>query len=244
MSAAGTGAATADLRARQPKAIHSALTVLEEVARAGPGVTAREISDNLGLPRATAYRLLNLLVQDEYLVRMPDLRGFTLGRKVVELANLVAPTRPPEAVRLIVHRLRERVRGGIHLVRYDQGGLHIIDADPDFPPRSAPGSAGRLRESAMGKLLLVERAGRDAGADRAGDLDLASLVAEVRDLGYARQVGAVTVGFGCIAVPIRDRSGGLVAGLCISAPLGRIEDPVDLLDLLQTGALDLAPLLA
>lgn len=54
-----------ELRARQPKAIHSALTVLEEVARAGAGVTAREISESLGLPRATAYRLLNLLVQDE-----------------------------------------------------------------------------------------------------------------------------------------------------------------------------------
>jgi len=162
------------------------------------------------------------------------------------MANLVAPTRPPEAVRLVVHRLRERVRGGIHLVRYDGGGLHIIDADPDFPPRSVPGSSERLRESAMGKLLLVERAGRDPVEERAVelDLDLVSLVSEVRDLGYARQVGAVTVGFGCIAVPIRDRSGSLVAGLCISAPLGRIEDPVDLLDLLQTGALDLAPLLA
>ena len=51
----------------------------------GPGVTAREISDNLAMPRATTYRLLNLLVQDEYLVRMPDLRGFALGRKVVQL---------------------------------------------------------------------------------------------------------------------------------------------------------------
>lgn len=236
------GAATADLRPRQPKAIHSALTVLEEVARSGPGVTAREISDNLALPRATAYRLLNLLVQDEYLVRMPDLRGFALGRKVVELANLVAPAQQPEAVRVVIHRLRERVRGGIHLVRYDRGGLQVVDADPDFPPQAAAGSAGRLQESAMGRLLLVERAG--TADDQAADLDLETLVAEVRNLGYARQVGAVTAGFGCIAVPIRDRAGILVAGLCISAPRGRIEDPAELLHLLRTGALDLAPLLA
>jgi len=45
------------------------LSVLEEVARCGTGVTAREVNDNLLLPRATIYRLLNLLVQDEYLVR-------------------------------------------------------------------------------------------------------------------------------------------------------------------------------
>ncbi len=91
-----------DLSARQPKAIHSALTVLEEVARCGAGVTAREVSDNLGLPRATAYRLLNLLVQDEYLVRMPDLRGFALGRKVVQLVGLVAPQPPPLAARELI----------------------------------------------------------------------------------------------------------------------------------------------
>jgi DNA-binding IclR family transcriptional regulator len=80
--------ADAGLRARQPKAVQSAFAVLEEVARCGPGVTGMEVSRNLGLPKATTYRLLNLLVEDEYLVRMPDLSGFALGRKVEMLARL------------------------------------------------------------------------------------------------------------------------------------------------------------
>jgi len=53
---------TGDLSARQPRAIHSALTLLEAVAELGAGATAREISDALGLPKATTYRLVNLLV--------------------------------------------------------------------------------------------------------------------------------------------------------------------------------------
>jgi DNA-binding IclR family transcriptional regulator len=238
---AATGPVAGELRARQPKAIHSALSVLEEVARCGPGVTAREVSDNLALPRATAYRLLNLLVQDEYLVRMPDLRGFALGRKVVELANLVAPAAPPEAVRDVIERLRARIRGGVHLVRYEQDGLRIIDGDPDFPPNEAARTR-RLDGSAMGRLLLAERAA--PGRDIAADPGLLSLVAEVRLLGYARQIDAVTAGYGCIAVPIRDRSGTLVAGLCLSAPRLRIEEPAELLELLRTGARELGPLLA
>ena len=233
----------ADLRARQPKAIHSALTVLEEVARCGPGVTAREVSDNLALPRATAYRLLNLLVQDEYLVRMPDLRGFALGRKVVELANLVAPAQPPEAVRDVIGRLRGRIRGGVHLVRYDQDGLRVVDGDPDFPPNEAARTR-RLDGSAMGRLLLAERAGAGPAPDPLHDPALQGLIDEVRLLGYARQIDAVTAGYGCLAVPIRDRSGTLVAGLCLSAPRVRIEEPAELLDLLQTGARELGPLLA
>ena len=235
-------ASAADLRARQPKAIHSALTVLEEVARCGAGVTAREVSEHLALPRATAYRLLNLLVQDEYLVRMPDLRGFALGRKVVELASLVAPAQPPQAVREVIDRLRERVRGGIHLVRYERDGLRVVDADPDFPPSEAR-SVRRLEASAMGRLLLAERAVGAAGAGPE-DPDLPRIMAEVRERGYARQLDALPTGHGCIAVPIRDRAGTLVAGLCLSAPRARIENPDELLELLRQGALDLAPLLS
>ena len=72
---------------RQPQAVRSALAVLEEVARAGAGVNAKEVAEALGLPPATTYRLLNLLVGEEYLVRLPDLHGFALGAKV---AGLVA----------------------------------------------------------------------------------------------------------------------------------------------------------
>ena len=230
----------ADLRARQPKAIHSALTVLEEVARCGAGVTARQVSDNLGLPRATAYRLLNLLVQDEYLVRMPDLRGFALGRKVAELAKFVAPPRPPEAVRLIVTDLRERIRGGVHLVRYDGNGLQVIDPDPDFPPTLPTTGHRPLHESAMGRLLLAERhspAVREPGVSETG-------VTEVQELGFARQLDTSSTGFGCLAVPIRDRDGTLVAALCLAAPRARIEEPGEHLVLLRQAAVALAPLLA
>ncbi|QGF23051.1 helix-turn-helix domain-containing protein [Raineyella fluvialis] len=78
------------LRARQPQAVRNAFAVLEEVARCGAGVTGTEVARHLGMPKATAYRLLNMLVEDEYLVRVPDLSGFALGRKVAWLVALTA----------------------------------------------------------------------------------------------------------------------------------------------------------
>jgi DNA-binding IclR family transcriptional regulator len=223
-AASATGAG--DVRARQPKAIHSALTVLEEVARLGAGVTAQEISQSLGLPRATTYRLINLLVQDEYLVRMPDLTGFALGRKVVELAHLVAPPPPPQAVKDVIADLRSRVRGGIHLVRYENDRVIIVDADPDFPLSDESRIARDLSLSAMGRLLLAERAG---GASPSG---------------YASQTGELTPGYGCLALPIRAADGRLVGALCLSAPALRIAEPGDLFTQLEDGARRLAPLLA
>ena len=221
-----------DLRARQPKAIHSALSVLEEVARSGAGVTAREVSDNLGLPRATAYRLLNLLVQDEYLVRMPDLRGFALGRKVVQLVDLVTPARPPLAARDVIDRLRESTRGGIHLVRYDLQRLRIIDPDPDFPLSDEARILKDLDASALGRLLLAEN----------GEVREAQLPA-AQQYGFATQLGELVPGRGCVAAPIRDDTGRLVAGLGCSAPLDRLREPGALFDKLAASARELAPLL-
>ncbi|WP_028655341.1 helix-turn-helix domain-containing protein [Nocardioides sp. J54] len=76
-------------RGREGGALDSAFLILEEVARGGAGISAREIAENLGLPRATAYRLLKHLVQQEYLVRSPDLAGFALGQRVRNLAVAV-----------------------------------------------------------------------------------------------------------------------------------------------------------
>jgi DNA-binding IclR family transcriptional regulator len=215
-----------DLRARQPKAIHSALTVLEEVARLGAGVTAQEISLSLRLPRATTYRLINVLVQDEYLVRMPDLTGFALGRKVVELAQLVTPSPPPRAVREVIAGLRSRVRGGIHLVRYEGDRVLIIDADPDFPLSDESRISRDLSASAIGRLLLAERSGDASSA------------------GYETQTDELTPGYGCLALPIRAADGRLVGALCLSAGASRIAAPGDLLPQLDEGVRQLAPLLA
>jgi len=78
-------------RGREPSALDNAFAILEEIARAGAGVSAREISDSLELPRATTYRILKHLVQQEYLVRSPDLLGFALGQRVRNLAFMVGP---------------------------------------------------------------------------------------------------------------------------------------------------------
>lgn len=232
-----------DLRARQPKAIHSALTVLEEVARQGAGVTAREVSDNLGLPRATAYRLLNLLVQDEYLVRMPDLKGFALGSKVVQLADLVTPARPPLAAREVIERLRSGTRGGIHLVRYDSHRLRIVDPDPDFPFSDEPRIVRDLGASALGRLLLAESDDRDASTLGTAPPAFASIARDAHRHGFATQLGELVPDHGCIAVPIRDGAGVLVAGLGYSASLERLREPGALLANLESSARELAPLL-
>jgi DNA-binding IclR family transcriptional regulator len=68
---------------RQPTAVTNALAVLEVVAAAEPGITAREIHEQLAMSRATAYRILRHLVEEGYLVHGPELRGFALGNRML-----------------------------------------------------------------------------------------------------------------------------------------------------------------
>ncbi|GAA4176117.1 helix-turn-helix domain-containing protein [Gryllotalpicola koreensis] len=198
------------LTGRQPGAVHGALSVLEEVARVGPGVTAQQISAALGLPRATTYRLLNLLVQDEYLVRLPDLAGFALGRKVALLAGLAVQA-TPEGVHDILLEVRRRVRGGVHLASYREGVLELVDVDPDFPLSDERRLLSDLTSSALGRLLLAERRGAPVP--------------------YVAVPNGPMPGHGCFAAAIRDPHGALVAGLALALPTQRLGDPEALLEL-------------
>ena len=239
---------------RQPRAVRNALAALAEVVSAGPGVTASEISAALRLPRATTYRLLNLLVAEEYLVRLPDLRGFALGARAGRLAVPVVP-RPCTAARAVVAHLRGRVRWGVHLASYAGGQVTLVDPDPDHPRSEEHLLARHPHVSALGKLLLAETPDRPPPASElrrftehtVSDPDrLAAQLAEVAGAALARQCGELHVERGCLAVPVRSPvDGTLVAGLALSGPAHRVAEPnTDLIELLRAHATRLAPLLA
>ncbi|WP_405730541.1 helix-turn-helix domain-containing protein [Streptomyces sp. NBC_01537] len=240
---------------RQPHAMRNALSVLEEVVAAGPGVTAKEISAALGLPPATTYRLLNLLVAEEYLVRLPDLRGFALGRRAGRLSVPQVP-QPCTAARAVVAELRHQVRWGVHLATFTTGRLAITDPDPDHPPTEEALLARYPHVSSLGKLLLAEQAPTyraDARELRRFTprtiTDHASLDRElsaVSDTAIARQHGELRPDRGCLAVPVRSPTTGvLVAGLALCGPPDRIDEPNSgLIALLHDHAARLAPLLS
>jgi DNA-binding IclR family transcriptional regulator len=50
-------------------------------------VTGRELVAALPMSKATVYRIIKHLVEHEYLVRTPDLTGFMLGVRVLNLAR-------------------------------------------------------------------------------------------------------------------------------------------------------------
>ncbi|MCT9819010.1 helix-turn-helix domain-containing protein [Microbacterium sp. W1N] len=220
MSGAGSGSS-----------VGQALAVLEEVARSGPTLSANGIARALGLPRASAYRLINSLVSEEYLLRHPTLDGFSLGVRVVELAHLVAPTRPLSTAE-VVAGVRAETGVAVHLARYQRGRVVIVDEDPGRPLRSLDRTRQQLASTAIGRVLLAAYApplaaypDQDAVATvvqtaRASGItpqEHREIAAEVFALGYALAVDPSEEQRACVAVPLRTAEGRIVGALAAAA---------------------------
>lgn len=242
------------LSGRQPRAVRSALEVLEAIVVAGQGVTAKEISESVGLPQATTYRILNLLVAEEYLVRLPDLSGFALGRRASRLA-LPVPATPSTAARAVVAHMRRQTRWAVHLAWLTSGRITPADVDPDHPGPDTDLLARYPYAFALGRLLLAEHADwrvlvRDLRALTArtvtSESELDTVLKAVARDGIARQCGEVREDRGCIALPVRAPDDGrLVAGLALAGPAARVAEPnTELIAVAREHADRLAPLLA
>ena len=139
----------------RPGPASNSLRILEIVARLGTGTTAKEITDALHMPPATAYRVLNALVADEYLARTSDLRGFALGHAISGLITAATPPTVPTAAHTVIEEFRSGNRFAVHLIMFRNASLRIADEDPDYPLHSAFEMLRYPHASAAGKLMLA-----------------------------------------------------------------------------------------
>ncbi|MFC9356828.1 IclR family transcriptional regulator [Rhodococcus sp. NPDC057014] len=236
------GARAGEIAGHEPRAVQKALALLEAVAQLGSGATARDIAAHAGIPQATAYRLLNLLTADGYLVRIADLSGFALGRRTRQLAGAAEPD--PVDHHAVLEELREQVRFGIHLASFAGSRVRLVDRDPDHELSGENTIAAHLHASAIGKVLLASRPDlvppslrrvtsstiTDFGALRT-ELDA------VRRTGSAREVDEVRAGRSAVAVPVHDAQNAVTGCLAAIGKTGRlaVDDP-ELTDLLRSCA--------
>ncbi|MFF2086128.1 IclR family transcriptional regulator [Nocardia sp. NPDC058176] len=222
----------------EPRAVQKALALLEAVARLGPGATAKGIAAQTGIPPATAYRLLNLLVADGYLVRIEDLSGFALGRRTRELAA-AAPESEPDHRRALSD-LRERLRFGIHLASFAGDRIRIVDKDPDHELGGEQTLISHPHASAIGKLLvaghpelLTPPLRRVTSYTITAPNELAAELRRVGRAAVATEVNECRLGRSAVAVAVRAPGGAVVGALAAIGRTGRlmVDDP-ELVELL------------
>ena len=225
-------------------AVERALILLRYIVDNPDGLSIREASRNLGYSPATVQKLINALSAQNYVVQNELTERYHLGPGAVQL-GLTALSRLD--VRRVARPHLETLASecgetaflgiprGNHVVYIDK----VVSSEPihmDTPL----GIDRPFNCTAVGKVLLtglpaeeLERlASEDAFEHRTerSISELEALCAEVdriREQGWAWDNEEYNPGVGCVAAPVRDHEGQIVAALTASGPAERIDEKLD-----------------
>jgi IclR family acetate operon transcriptional repressor len=222
------------------KSLDRAMAVFEHLSTTS-GTTLSELAADTDQSPATTYRIL-VTLEARGLVEFdpgPQLwhigpRAFLIGTRYLRRTSLVERARP--VLRRLMERTGETANLGIaregHVLFVSQVETHA-SIRAFFPP----GTLSPMHASGIGKALLAQmspeartRALSAAGLERFTERTLTDRDAIEADMALTRQRGYAiddeekTEGMRCIAAPVLDLHGEVVAGISVSGPASRVRD--------------------
>lgn len=224
------------------QSVDRALSILQLLAEeSSDGLALTEISRRLGLNQSTCHHLLSTLRVRRFVSQDEESRRYRLGIKAVEVGQ--AAMQQVDLVRVALPQMEElmaSVQENVNLVVLDNDSVVYVAQVPcDRTVRmfTRIGERAPLHCTGVGKVLLagLPKEERSDLIDRLelprftaaticdGDL-LKQELEQVATRGYAMDREEREEDVTCIAAPLRDYSGEVVAGVSISAPSSRLDE--------------------
>ena len=218
-----------------PAASH-AIALLQLLAQRPSPMPAAAIARELGIPRSTTYRLLGVLKEAGFVSHSAQTRRWGLGIAAYELGSAYTRQQPLQRMaRSVMARLVERTGQAAHLgVLHGADVLYVIEERPTGVPPLVTDVGVRLpaNVTASGMALLARLPAaqvralfpsaealvhRNLAAGQPSTLAaFRSELAQVRQRGYAREVGRVTAGFSSVACAAVDHNDLPAAALTVT----------------------------
>lgn len=201
-------------------------------------VSLKQLALETGLHPSTAHRILAAMSSSGFVERAEP-GTYRLGIRLLELGNLVkSRINIRDSALPLMERLHRQLGESVNLgVRQ---GDEIVYVERTSSGRSSVrvvhlvGARAPLHVTAVGKLYLAEDGpqklkdyARRSGLPGFTPTSLTTVAALEREVERVRRHGVafdneeIEQGLRCIAAPVRDDSGELVAGLSVSAPADR-----------------------
>lgn len=219
-----------------------ALRVLRFLAGQPDPVTLDRLAQAVGLPRSTAYHLVNAMITESFVVHLPEEHRYGLGVAAFEVGSGYSRQEPLQRIaRRYLAGLVDNVGQSAHLaVLHGRDVLYVLEDRAPGRPSLVTDVGVRMPAhlTASGRAILAAlplnqvRAlypDRSAFVDRHGTgptslSALRSVLTETRQRGYAVEEGEVTPGFASIAAAVVDHNGHPVAGIAVTYPSGADPD--------------------
>src|SRR3981081_818969 len=216
-----------------------AFAVLEVLVRAGRAVTLSELMQATELPKPTLHRALALFEEAGFLDREPGGRAYIIGERLSRFALDVLRSDGAAAERrTILRRVVSEISETCNLAVLKKGALIYLDRiEAPWPLRLHVPAGGGLPPPlrASGKLLLahlaaperqrllglmpLERFTERTITDRAV---LESELDRIVNVGYAVDNEEYVLGVACVAVPVRNRHGDVIAAIAVQGATARL----------------------
>jgi IclR family transcriptional regulator, acetate operon repressor len=215
------------------------LAILEAVAASSEPVPLKQLTDLIGIDRSSVFRLANTLRQRRFLSNPQGSKDYILGPSAWRLSRKYGRHILGTFFHQYLRDLTAKLGETSHFAVREGGQAFFIDHHtPTGQMVSVAGQTGEfapLHCTAHGKALLADfdlegltaLLGRSPlrGYTRSTIVSLSKLARvcrEVRAAGVALDDGEYIEEVRCIAAPIRDPQGEVVASVGISAPVTRL----------------------
>jgi len=222
--------------------IERASLILDILGQSPQGMSIRDLSDRMKLPKGTTHRLLSSLSYFDYVRQDAKTRSYFLGFKLVELGNLLLSQLDlRKEAEPFLRALAENTKETVHLVLLDRNEIVYLDkleldhATSGLRMASRVGSRNPAHSCAVGKVLLaylpedalesmIEEKGlpRRTGNTITDFNHLRDHLKLVRKQGYAIDDEENERGIRCVGAPVFNEAGRAVAAISVSGPAFRV----------------------
>jgi len=228
---------------KRNQSIAKALQIVEVMADAEGPMRLQDVGKNVKLPASTVLRFLKTLMDHGYVEQNPKTLQYYLTLKFCQLSERI---KRQIKIRDIAHPLlvdlSRELREATSLAVARDGQVVYVDVveGPDHMLQTLQriGKIAPMNSTGVGKALMQDYSGDEIsalvtthglpkltpntiGSKRA----LIKELSQVREQGYATDNEECEIGVRCVAAPIRDYSGAVVAAISASGPVGRLTPP-------------------
>jgi DNA-binding IclR family transcriptional regulator len=221
------------------QSLERALTILNKLSEYPDGIQITRLSEQVRLTKSTIHRLLATLSSMNYVVKDEETDKYKLGLQVLFLSrNLLNNSDIVTVSKPFLEKLSQEVNETVHLCIEDRGEVVYIDkieSTQTIRMYSRVGSRAPMYCTGVGKILLSDK-NPDVFEEIVSKINFipktpSSItskeqfieeIEKVKSQGYALDNAENEIVLRCIAAPIFDHKGKIIASFSISGPSNRV----------------------
>lgn len=207
------------------------LQILETLAYSHQPMRLTDIADNLNLVKSGAHRLLQALVESQYVVQDKQSGKYSASCKLIEMGSAILPhLELKKQAEGIMQQLMQETSESVHLSiqnQHDVVYVHKVDSPAPIPFYTHIGGRAPIYCVATGKAILAYR--NDVLIEkvtqglqpRTGNTivsarQLEEELQEIKGRGYSINKGEFKEEVYGVAAPITDKKGNVIAAIGLS----------------------------